>query len=202
MKGNMNRIVKLVAVIAAVGVLIAGGTFGVLTYRENVKEAAAAKDFVATVNGVGICRSEFELAKRNAKNNGADLTEKDVLFKLIVNEAILQEAKKQGYTVTETEAEKATENQMKRVHESASYDRLKEMLKEAGISEKAYWKAAKTRNLNASIRNRYKDELKVEYAKENQIKDPGSLETKFGDYFEEVTSEIMSVADIEVLIKL
>lgn len=182
------------------GIILAGGFFGYTTLAEKQKETAAAKDFVAKVNGVGICRTDYEIAKKNVKNNGIAMTDKEVLYKLIVDEALVQEAEKRGFQTTIEEAQSMTNAQKKKTHEGAVYDRLKTYLTELQLSENLYWKRSLLKNQNSSTRNKYKEDLKVTFAKENQIKDAGSLETKFGDYFEQVTSEVMSVADIEVLI--
>ena len=183
-------------VIAIIGV---AAVVGVKTYSDFAKKEKAKNEVVAKVNGVGIIKKDFVMAKKNATLNKSGMSDKEVLFKLVENELVLQEAKKRGYNLSDAEAQKITDVQKAALEKGATYDKFKTFLKEVGVTENEYWKDAVIKNKNTSHRNNYKADLKVNFAKKNQIKDMNSLETKFDDYFQEVIAELTSVANLEIL---
>jgi len=197
-----NRVKILISVLA-VAIISVAVVVGVKTNSNLAKKETAKKEvIVAKVNGIGINSKDFEMAKKNAVLNKAEMTDKDVLYKLIENELLIQEAKKRGYNLSVEEAQKITDAQRTSIEKSANYDKFKTFLKDSGVTEKEYWENSVVKNQNLSNRNNYRSDLKIEYAKKHQIKDMNSLETKFNDYFQEVTAELMSVAEIEILIPL
>lgn len=197
----MSKRIKIMISIVTVLVIVIGATFAIKTYAAVSAKEKLENEAVATVNKVNITRKDFDLAKKNVERNGSTMTDEDILYKLVSNEAILQEAKKNGFDMTDEEALKVTKAQEEAIKKTDSYTKLKAYLKETGMSEREYWKDAAVKTKNASIRNKYKEALKTAFAQKNKIVDMNSLETKFGDYFEEVTNEIMVVADIKVLMK-
>lgn len=198
----MNKQVKILISVLVIAIIGVAAVVGVKAYSDFAKKEKAKNEVVAKINGVGISKKDFEMAKKNAALNKSGMSDKDVLFKLIEDELVLQEAKKSGYNLSDAEAQKITDAQKAALQKSTSYDKFKIFLKEVGVTEKEYWKDAVIKNKNTSNRNNYKADLKIEYAKKNKIKDMSSLETKFGDYFQEVIAEMMSVADLQILIPL
>lgn len=200
----MGRNIKILIGIFVIAIVVAGTVFGVKTYGAMSAESAKEKAdsvAVAQVNGVNITKGEFELAKKNVVKNKLNLTEKEVLFKLIVNEVMVQEAKKNGFTISEEKVKQIMEAQRGKVKKDDS-EKFETYLKEVGMSERAYWKDQAKKIRSTNLRNQYREHLKTEFAKKNQIKDTNSIEAKFADFYEEVTSEVMSVADIKILIKV
>lgn len=198
----MNKQLKLLISVLVISIIGISAIVGVKAYSDFAKKEKAKKEVVAKVNGIGIIKKDFEMAKKNAAINKAGMNDKDVLFKLIEDELVLQEAKKRGYNLSDAEAQKITDAQKAALEKSTSYDKFKTFIKEVGVTEKEYWEDAVIKNKNVSNRNNYKADLKVGYAKKYQVKDMNSLETKFSDYFQEVIAELMSVADLEILIPL
>lgn len=198
----LKKTIKILTSVLVIGIIVVMAVFSVKAYADFAKNEKAKKEIVAKVNGVGINRKDFEMAIKNAKLNVSGLSDRDVLFKLIENELVLQEAKKSGYNLSDAAAKEITKAQKEALQKSPSYDKLKAFLKEVGVSENEYWNDAVIKTQNTSNRNKYKADLKIKYAKRNQIKDMNTLETKFGDYFQEIIAELTSVAELEILIPL
>lgn len=201
-ENKLNKQVKILISVLVIAIIGVAAVVGVNAYSDFAKKEKAKNEVVAKVNGVGIIKKNFVMAKKNAVLNKLGMSDKDVLFKLVEDELVLQEAKKRGYNLSDAEAQKITDAQKAALQKSASYDKFKTFIKEVGVTENEYWKDAVIKNKNTSNRNNYKADLKIDFAKKNQIKDMNSLETKFDDYFQEVIAELMSVADLEILIPL
>jgi len=198
----LGKSIKLIIGVLVIAIIGTGTVFGVKTYSDTSAKEKADRVAVAQVNGVDITKGEFELAKKNVEKNGLTLTDKEVLFKLITNEAMTQEAKKNGFTISEDEVKQIIQTQKDKIKSSKGTEKFKAYLKDVGMSESAYWKDQAVKVRNANIRTQYREHLKTEFAKKNQVKDMNSLETKFGDFYDDVTSEVMSVAEIKILIKV
>ena len=198
----MNKQVKILISVLVIAIIGVAAVVGVKAYSDFAKKEKVKNEVVAKVNGVGIIKKDFDMAKKNVALNKSGMSDKEVLFKLVEEELVLQEAKKRGYNLSDAEAQKITDAKKAALQKSVNYDKFKTFLKEVGVTENEYWKDALIKNKNTSNRNNYKADLKIEFAKKNQIKDMNSLETKFDDYFQEVIAELMSVADLEILIPL
>ena len=198
----MNKQVKILISVLVIAIIGVAAVVGVKAYSDFAKKEKVKNEVVAKVNGVGIIKKDFDMAKKNVALNKSGMSDKEVLFKLVEEELVLQEAKKRGYNLSDAEAQKITDAKKAALQKSVNYDKFKTFLKEVGVTENEYWKDALIKNKNTSNRNNYKADLKINFAKKNQIKDMNSLETKFNDYFQEVIAELMSVADLEILIPL
>lgn len=148
-------------------------------------------EYIATVNDAKVYRSEFESYKSGYELTENQFTDEDILDKLVVQEVVIQEAKKLGFTATEEEIDAFVNETMDLVYgDEAALSIITEFNESAGISMDEY-----------QIRCREIGEVVILSKKlKESIKDEWLLlktDTNFETYYDDYVDSLCDAADIE-----
>ncbi len=126
----MKKSKQILLSVAAIAVVVAAGWFFVSGTRSNPNisgeqdlklngdKKGGSGEVVARVNGEKISSQELARTQQALGQSGAQLSDKEVLDQLINKELISQEAQKQGYSITDQEAESMLKSRLQQQNKS------------------------------------------------------------------------------------
>jgi hypothetical protein len=160
---------------------------------------------VATIDGEKITKKGFDTYKLFL--NGGDqsqLSDKQVLDKILDRQVIYNQAIKEGISVSDDEISssiKSAQESIKAV--SSQYESFKEYLSGLNMTENQYWESVKPTYKKALICGKYKNALKEKYIQANNIKNKNSTEidSEFRDFYAQKVKDLKAKTKVESFIK-
>ncbi len=131
----MENSKKIIISVLGVALLFVGG--GVIFFRQQNGEGEELKpeqsgEVVAKVNGEEIKSDEIKSVQQMLSQQGQEISEENALDQLINQKVIFQEVEKQGYSVSNEEAEAVIEEQISA--QGGSLEEYKQELENQGVS--------------------------------------------------------------------
>ncbi len=168
----------------------------------NIEKQSEDTKPVATVNGEKISYKQFEVYKTLINQNGKQLSDKDVLNKMIEQALIYSKAVESGISVSDQEAESALNSAVELLKQDKNqYSFMKNYIAELGMTESEYWKSMIQPYKEDLTIGKFKDTLKEDYRQKSGITDANKLDDMFKTYFDAYKKELINGADIQTDIK-
>lgn len=187
---SLKKIYKIAVIVAAILVFAIGAAvsandinnfmFNIGKKQVEISNRSDSNEVIAIINGEEIYKKEFETYKLITE-------EKDnkIVFEQLINDKILtQLAKEAGISVTDEEVENGIKSSKETYGKATDEQRepIQAYMKGAGISEEEYWERVKVVIPIIMMQYKYKEKMKVEYKKENNITDIEFDMEKFDEY--------------------
>ncbi len=122
-----NYLKYMIILLLAVALVV-----GVFAFFLQDMGISSDKDVAARVNGEEITMDEVSEVQLSLEQQGQSISKSDALEELIIQKLVLQEARQNGYTLTDEEAEDFIESEL--AQQGLNIDDYKEQLASEGIS--------------------------------------------------------------------
>ncbi len=158
-----------------------------LAGQQNINE-----EFIATVNGEGIKKSDFEIYKKNMAKTSASYTDGELLEKLIRQKVFKQELVRLGYEVSDEEVEAFNNQNFTLIEQDPkSYQIIKDHVDESGMTMEEYKEKSKEFARLILLGMQYREDLMEEF----DVAGGKSFE----DYYQQTIDEMVEKAKVEYL---
>lgn len=198
-------IVISILVFSAVGyAAIQNNTVAKLLGIEQSKAlSSAGNDIVATVDGEKITKKGFDTYKLFLNSNeGNKLSDQQILDKILDRQVVYNQAIKEGMTASDEEVNSAIKSAQEAIKlDNKQYEAFKEYISGLNLSEDEYWESVKPAYKKALTCGKYKNVLKGKYKEENKIQDAKELNSKFPDFYNQKVYELKSKIKVESFLK-
>lgn len=191
---SLKKVYKIAVIVAAILVFAIGAAvsaddinnfmFNIGKKQVEISNRSDSNEVIAIINGEEIYKKEFEAYKLITK-------EKDnkIVFEQLINDKILtQLAKEAGISVTDEEVENGIKSSKETYSKATDEQRepIQAYMKGAGISEEEYWERVKVVIPIKMMQYKYKEKMKAEYKKENNVTDIEFDMDKFDEYLKTI----------------
>ncbi|QNU68419.1 SurA N-terminal domain-containing protein [Ruminiclostridium herbifermentans] len=162
----------------------------------------AGDDIVATVDGEKITKKGFDTYKLFLSNSKDDMSDQQILDKIIERNILYDLAIKESYSASDSELSSVIKTAQDVIKsDSQQYEAFKEYLIGLSMSEDEYWEIVIPAYEKAVTCGKYKKALKENFKKENKIVDEEELNTKFNDFYNQKVKNAKSKLKVETYFK-
>lgn len=196
----------LIIMVVFSGLVYAGNNndFDAKKLGEYIRQAFEEKpqkmnDVLCYVNGVEILKKDFEIFKESTLSYNPDTNEEELFKRYIKFVLVLNEAEKEGFTVSEQEAEEYTNVVFDSLENDEEIMRiLKEYIDGMGITMDEYKEMTKEFNYKTLLTMKLQDKLRTEFLEQNKGARDNSTEINntFNNYLNNYKEELFDDAEI------
>jgi len=209
-KPNFNKRVLMICLISIIAILACGIGYAVqsdsiakMFGKQQAEVLSNAGDgIVATVDGEKITKKGFDTYKLFLNNSGKEVSDQQVLDKIVDRQLIYKQAIKENVVVSDQEVANAIKMAQDTIRsDSKQYEAFKEYISGLNMSEDEYWKSVEPVYKKALTCGKYKNTLKENFKKDNKIEDQSELNSKFEEFYSKTVKELKGKVEVKSNLK-
>lgn len=174
---------------------------GKITKENLAKEYSEKEAILCYVNDIEISAKQFNAFKKTSLYYNKDIDEETLLENYIKFKLLVNEAEKEGFTITEQENENYTNELFKALeNDEENMKIIKEYIAGMDINMKEYKEMVKEMNYRILLTMKLHEKLESEFLKKNEktMHDSEELSLELQNYWENYKNELYNNAKIVV----